>query len=598
MKKEPMIRHNLEQGTPEWHKFRAEHYGASEASAMLGISSYMSRVDLQHLKHTGETKEVGSALQAVFDRGHQTEAMARPIIEEMIGDDLYPVTCSRGKRSASCDGLTMGHDDGEVAFEHKQWNEKLAASISRQELPAEHMPQCQQVMEVTGASRLIFVVSDGTKQNMVYMTVLPDEEYQNKIIAGWEQFDKDQKDYVPQPVFKAPEAEAVMALPALVVQVRGEVTTSNMKEFGEATDTYLANIKTELVTDQDFANAKDSAKTCRETVAKLELTKENMLAQTVTIGEAVRMIDKWKEDYRLMALDLEKKVVSETEARRVAIIQEHKQKFVDHAKNLADEIVDVTLKLEPPDFAAAMKGKKSIKGWQDAANAALSNGIIEADTIAKDIRGKLAWCKETSAGFGFLFNDLQQIITKPLDDFKLLVTTRIDGHKRAEAEKVEAQRAQIRAEEEAKARREAEAKLRAEQEEADRVKAAELEAANKSARDVQEAVAIEERRKQAQIDESAQLNKKPVMQVYSTEQIDDLHKNTSPFPTRDTPVVIGVDPAQPGSDKAVVVTSRPTRAAIIGCISAHFGVNEYVALDWILAEFRGDIEFEARREVA
>ena len=43
---------------------------------------------------------------------------------------------------------------------------------------------------------------------------------------------------------------------------------------------------------------------------------------------------------------------------------------------------------------------------------------------------------------------------------------------------------------------------------------------------------------------------------------------------------------------------HPTRSAIIGCIAAHFGVNESVALDWILAEFRGDIEFAARREAA
>ena len=45
------------------------------------------------------------------------------------------------------------------------------------------------------------------------------------------------------------------------------------------------------------------------------------------------------------------------------------------------------------------------------------------------------------------------------------------------------------------------------------------------------------------------------------------------------------------------IETLPTRAAIIGCISAHFGVNEYVALDWILAEFRGDIEF-AQKKVA
>jgi len=59
-----------------------------------------------------------------------------------------------------------------------------------------------------------------------------------------------------------------------------------------------------------------------------------------------------------------------------------------------------------------------------------------------------------------------------------------------------------------------------------------------------------------------------------------------------------VDPDKAQAEAWNERPDRPTRAAIIGCISAHFGVNESVALDWILAEFRGDIEFAARREVA
>ena len=43
---------------------------------------------------------------------------------------------------------------------------------------------------------------------------------------------------------------------------------------------------------------------------------------------------------------------------------------------------------------------------------------------------------------------------------------------------------------------------------------------------------------------------------------------------------------------------RPSRGAIIGCIASHFGVNEDMALDWVLAEFRGDIAFAARKEAA
>ena len=37
-----------------------------------------------------------------------------------------------------------------------------AVNVGRLALPEEHMPQCQQVLMVTGAEKLLFVVSDGT----------------------------------------------------------------------------------------------------------------------------------------------------------------------------------------------------------------------------------------------------------------------------------------------------------------------------------------------------------------------------------------------------------------------------------------------------
>ena len=149
--------HELVQGSPEWQAFRLTHHGASEAAAMLGLSKKTTRSELLRIKHTGTPKEFSDWVQVnILDYGHQVEALARPLVEEIIGDDLYPVTCSNedegGNLSASCDGLTMLYD---TAFEHKQWNEALAASVRAGILPEEHMPQCQQIMLVTGAARLI-----------------------------------------------------------------------------------------------------------------------------------------------------------------------------------------------------------------------------------------------------------------------------------------------------------------------------------------------------------------------------------------------------------------------------------------------------------
>jgi len=112
--------------------------------------------------------------------------------------------------------------------------------------------------------------------------------------------------------------------------------------------------------------------------------------------------------------------------------------------------------------------------------------------------------------------------------------------------------ARAKAAEEAKAQREAEAKLRAE-----------LESA-----------AIEERRKAAQIAEQT----KPFKGQKKPNDSRDYVERSFGFP--------------------VPPIDRPSRAAIIGCIASHFGVENTVVMDWILAEFRGDIAFAQKQEAA
>ena len=110
------VTHDCAQGSDAWHTLRAKHFTASEASAMLGVSKYQTRADLLKRKATGLVEEVDAATQRRFDAGHEAESAARPIVEGIIGDDLYPVTMSADVNGlpllASMDGLTMLGDTG------------------------------------------------------------------------------------------------------------------------------------------------------------------------------------------------------------------------------------------------------------------------------------------------------------------------------------------------------------------------------------------------------------------------------------------------------------------------------------------------------
>lgn len=426
------IVHNLVQGSPEWHAFRMNYHGASEAAAMLGLSPNMKRTELLHIKKTATPKEFSRYVQErILDRGHELEAMARPLVEEDLGEELYPVTCSLGTESASCDGLTMA---GDVAFEHKQWNEELATLVRDGIVPDSHMPQCQQILMVTGAKHVRFTVSDGSRERFVWTDVKPDQKWFDRIRAGWAQFDKDVEAYEPQPQEVKPEGRTPETLPALFVEVTGQVTASNLREYREHALAVFANINKDLKTDQDFADAENTVKWCSAVEERLAAAKQHALAQTASIDELFRTIDDISAEARRVRLELDKLVTRRKTEMKEAIIKGGRDEYAKHVESLKQETRGLWMELSTPDFAGAAKNKRSMASLQDAVDTCLANAKIAADAAAKELRAKLVVYDE-HADHHFLFSDLQQLIQKPMDDFLLTLTSRIEAHVREQQER-------------------------------------------------------------------------------------------------------------------------------------------------------------------
>lgn len=425
--------HNLIQGSAEWHAFRLNHFGASEASAMLGLSKYMTRNELLKLKATGEVKEVDPFTQKIFDNGHAVEALARPLIEAMIDDELYPVTCSDGDLSASCDGLTMA---GDIAFEHKQWNEALASSVRDGVLPSEHVPQCQQILMITGAQKVIFTVSDGSPDNFETMEVFPSEYFFGQIRAGWDQFSKDLASYEHKEAAEKPVADSIESFPVATIQAKGEIVLSNLQDVLPRFDLFLSSQKTELVSDEDFANGEAVAKFSRDTAAKLKLTAKATIDQISSIGDAVRTLESYAGKFDALGLQLEKLVKSEKEARKNAIINAAKVKWREHLDAIDAELKVVRLNIDAPDFLGAVRSKRTIASLENAVDTELAHGKMAADAMAKTYRANLAWIEGAPTNYSFLYaNDLNAIAGKSTEDFKNLIHARIAEYETQQAAK-------------------------------------------------------------------------------------------------------------------------------------------------------------------
>lgn len=450
--------HNVAQGSEAWHALRANYFTASEAPAMMGASKQMKRTELLHAKKTGLDRDVSWWVQKnLFDKGHEAEALARPILEARIGEDLFPVVGTEGDLLASLDGCTIL---GDVLFEHKMWNEQLAADVRAGILDPHYYWQLEQQLLVSGAEKVIFVCSDGTEENFVSMEYAPVPGRAATLVAGWKQFQADLLDFtpaeaVPEAVGKTPES-----LPALRIEVTGMVTASNLEQFKAHSLAVFGSINTELETDQHFADAEKAVKWCGDVEERLEAAKQHALSQTESIDALFRTIDEISAEARAKRLMLDKLV----KARKLSIREDI---VMTAAKALQTHIDQINTSLGgkarmpavPADFAGAIKGKKTISSLRDSADSELARAKIAASQIGDSIRTNLDSLDELAADYLFLFNDVQQLVMKANDDLVALIKVRISEHQKAEEQKAEAQREQIRQQE--LQRIEAEAKAKA-----------------------------------------------------------------------------------------------------------------------------------------
>ena len=437
--------HNVAQGSAEWHALRAQHFTASEAPAMMGASKYQTRTELLTLKKTGIAPDVTPSQQFIFDKGHATEALARPLVEVMIGEELYPVVGTEGNLLASLDGAT---ELGETLFEHKLWNESLVAQVKAEDLAPHYYWQLEQQLLVSGAERVIFVCSDGTAENFVSMEYRPVAGRAEQLIEGWKQFEADLAEHTPHAAVVEVVAAVIETLPTLSVQLEGAVKSSNLPAFQSTVMARIQAINTDLQTDQHFADAEEMVKFCDKAEKNIDLVKANALAQTASIDELFKTLDTIQEELRKKRLMLDKLV----KARKVSIREDI---AMDAAKALQVHIDRINASLGgkarmpavPADFAGAIKGKKTIASLRDAADSELARAKIAASQIGDSIRNNLASLDELAADYMFLFNDVQQLVMKASDDLVALIKVRISEHQKAEDEKAEAQREKIRQEE-------------------------------------------------------------------------------------------------------------------------------------------------------
>lgn len=454
----------LIQGTPDWNAHRAAHWNASDAPAMLGVSPYKTRAALLRELATGIAADVDAATQQRFDDGHRFEALARPLAEQIIGEELYACVGVDGRYSASFDGLTLLED---TAWEHKTLGESLRALLPMAEdedfsgldLPEHYRAQMEHQCMVSGAERVLFMATrweGGELAEQLWCWYTPDPELRVRIVAGWQQFDRDLAAYQPEPA-EAPKpiGRTPETLPSLRIEARGMVTASNLDEFRSHALAVLGSINRTLKTDEDFADAEQAVKWCSGVEDRLEAAKANVLGQMADVDAVCRTIDDVAAETRRIRLELDKLVKAEKDNRKAELVRAGVDALAAHYADMNRSLGEYAIALDTmrsAEIGASIRGLKTLASMRDKIDAAVAAAKIQASQTAERVRACIALLP-THPDHAILFPDRVQLCrTKQPEDLAMLVEHRIGEHKRREEERERAR------EEEENVRRETEAR--------------------------------------------------------------------------------------------------------------------------------------------
>jgi len=164
------------QGTRDWHLFRKNHVGASDAPVILGINPWRTKKQLWEEKVLGWDQETN--LNMI--RGQMMEKEALNRYQILKGLEMSPLVVEQGTIypyiSASFDGITI---DRKTVVEIKcgKSSHRLA---QLGKIPPYYIAQMQQQMFVAGIDQVDYFSFDGKEE--ILMTVKRDENFINNLI--------------------------------------------------------------------------------------------------------------------------------------------------------------------------------------------------------------------------------------------------------------------------------------------------------------------------------------------------------------------------------------------------------------------------------
>ena len=227
----------------------------------------------------------------------------------------------------------------------------------------------------------------------------------------------------------------------LIIQLRGEIQSSNFDEWKNDLIAQIQSVNTELINDHDFVVATRYVKVFKAAERSLREAKQSAINQAADIQRLFNAIDEIAEETRQVRLSLERQIKTRKLEIKEACIQsgiEVVRAFLEQ-QSPDFQLVDHSTYVDRTRFESAVKRKAGIQRMQAAIDNLCRRITLEISQKAVEITHNGIVLDNLPRKYKFLFQDRNSLLVLSIQELRLTIDKRIavfnEDNAKIEAEK-------------------------------------------------------------------------------------------------------------------------------------------------------------------
>lgn len=222
----------------------------------------------------------------------------------------------------------------------------------------------------------------------------------------------------------------------LVIKLNGEIEQSNFDDWKTDLTEQLKGVKTELVSDSDFAEATSNVKVFKKAEKSLKEAKTSAIKQAADINELFDAIDAVAKQTRRVRLDLERQIKTRKAEIKQKAIEAAAQKvqavFDSQSKDF--QLLDAHQFTDLAIYTEAIKGTRGTSGMKKALDTVCTQMEEKIAAQAKIVKDNAVKIDSLATGHQVAFQDRAFLLGKAPQQLDAIIDERIEKLSKLAAE--------------------------------------------------------------------------------------------------------------------------------------------------------------------